>query len=115
MLPGGPRTPRAGGQGERVDDLGLWEARDKERHLLSSKVLCWVAVELDASVLVLPLVGFLPADDERTWATIGTIEAQLGDTGEIRRWADDPYGFVICSFWLVERLALGGDAGRAQG
>jgi GH15 family glucan-1,4-alpha-glucosidase len=144
-------------------DSGLWEARDKERHYLSSKVLCWVAVdraikmaewlgaedraddwsrarddiraavldrgwsekrgayagaldsdELDASVLAFPLVGFLDAADERMWATIELIERELGDTGQVRRWADDRHGFVICSFWLVECLALGGEAERAQ-
>lgn len=145
------------------EDAGMWEARDRGRHYLSSKVLCWVAVdraikmaeqlqaeervadwtraheairatvldrgwsvaagayagaldsdELDASVLVLPLVGFLPATDERMWATIETIERELGDTGQVRRWAADPAGFVICSFWLVECLALGGEVERAQ-
>ncbi len=70
--------------------------------------------ELDASVLALPLVGFLDAADERMWATIEVIERELGDTGQVRRWAADPYGFVICSFWLVECLALAGEAGRAQ-
>ena len=144
-------------------DSGLWEARDKERHYLSSKVLCWVAVDralklaawlgaqdrvgewsracediraavlergwsekrgayagafdsdqLDASVLALPLVGFLDAADERMWATIEIVERELGDTGQVRRWAADPYGFVICSFWLVECLALGGETGRAE-
>ncbi len=144
-------------------DSGLWEARDKERHYSSSKVLCWVAVdraiklaeqlgaedhveawtaareeiraavlerswseergayagafdsdELDASVLAFPLVGFLAADDERMWATIEVIERELGDTGQVRRWAGDPYGFVICTFWLVECLALGGEPERAQ-
>lgn len=145
------------------DDSGLWEARDAERPYLSSKVLCWVALdravrmagaldaedrvegwtaaaeairaavlergwseergsyagaldsdELDASVLAFPLVGFLDAKDERMWKTIEVIERELGNTGQIRRWGADPYGFVICSFWLVECLALGGEHERAR-
>ncbi len=70
--------------------------------------------ELDASVLILPLVGFLPAEDERMWATIEAIERELGDRGQVRRWADEPHGFVICSFWLAECLALGGELDRAR-
>ena len=70
--------------------------------------------ELDASVLLLPLVGFLPADDPRMWQTIEAIERGLGDTGLVRRWAADPSGFLICTYWLVECLALGGETARAE-
>jgi GH15 family glucan-1,4-alpha-glucosidase len=70
--------------------------------------------DLDASVLLLPLVGFLDARDERMWATIEAIERELGDIGLVRRWPDDPMGFLICTFWLVECLALGGELTRAE-
>jgi GH15 family glucan-1,4-alpha-glucosidase len=70
--------------------------------------------ELDASVLVLPLVGFLPAADARMWSTIEAIENQLDAGGLIRRWAADPNGFLICTYWLVECLALGGELDRAR-
>jgi GH15 family glucan-1,4-alpha-glucosidase len=70
--------------------------------------------DLDASVLLLPLVRFLPADDERMWATIEAIERELGDIGLVRRWPDDPMGFLICTFWLVECLAMGGELARAE-
>lgn len=70
--------------------------------------------ELDASVLVLPLVGFLPATDQRMWATIEAIEARLGAGGLVRRWSEDPSGFLICTYWLVECLALGGRIERAD-
>ena len=70
--------------------------------------------ELDASVLLLPIVGFLPADDPRMWKTIEAIEQRLGDTGLVRRWADDPSGFLISTYWLVECLALGGELARAE-
>jgi GH15 family glucan-1,4-alpha-glucosidase len=70
--------------------------------------------ELDASVLILPLVGFLPATDHRMDATIEAIEQRLGGTGLVRRWADDPSGFLICTYWLIECLALAGAQDRAQ-
>ncbi|MDQ3103682.1 MAG: glycoside hydrolase family 15 protein, partial [Actinomycetota bacterium] len=69
--------------------------------------------ELDASVLMLPLIDFLPATDERMWATIEAIERELGTESLVRRWSSDPSGFLICTFWLVECLALGGRADRA--
>ncbi|MBA3428483.1 MAG: glycoside hydrolase family 15 protein, partial [Actinobacteria bacterium] len=62
----------------------------------------------------LPLVRFLPARDERMWATIEAIERELGDIGLVRRWPDDPMGFLICTYWLVECLALGGELARAE-
>ncbi len=144
-------------------DAGMWEARDRHRHYLSSKLMCWVALdravalaprlgpgakpeswaqtreriraeilaqgwndqakaytgafgsaELDASVLLMPIVGFLPATDDRMWATIEAIERELGASGLVRRWRDDPMGFGICTYWLVEGLALGGAVDRAR-
>ena len=70
--------------------------------------------ELDASVLMLPLVGFLPATDERMRATIAAVEDRLGADGLVRRWAEDCSGFLICSYWLVECLALAGEDDRAR-
>ncbi|MBA3367544.1 MAG: glycoside hydrolase family 15 protein [Geodermatophilaceae bacterium] len=64
--------------------------------------------DLDASVLVLPLVGFLPADDDRMRATIEAVERELGEGGLVRRWPSDRSGFLICTFWLVECLVLAG-------
>ncbi len=147
----------------REPDAGMWEARDERRQYVSSKVMCWVALDrairlapllgddvdldrwkevrervrvavltnawsepagayagafgsdqLDASVLLLPLVHFLPARDERMWATIEAIESELGDVGLVRRWPEDPMGFLICTYWLVECLALGGELSRAE-
>jgi GH15 family glucan-1,4-alpha-glucosidase len=146
----------------REPDAGMWEVRGEVRHYLSSKVMCWVALdravrlaslldagddahrwaavrdeirrtvleqgwhagvgaftgalgsaELDASVLIMPLVQFLPATDPRMRATIDTIESSLGRDGLIRRWSTDPAGFVLCNFWLVECLALAGQRQRA--
>jgi GH15 family glucan-1,4-alpha-glucosidase len=70
--------------------------------------------QLDASVLVLPLVGFLPATDERMAATIAAVEQRLGADGLVRRWTDDRSGFLICTYWLVECLALAGQPERAE-
>jgi GH15 family glucan-1,4-alpha-glucosidase len=70
--------------------------------------------DLDASVLLLPLVGFLPATDDRMLATITAVEQRLGSNGLVRRWDADPSGFLLCSYWLVECLALAGEHQRAE-
>jgi GH15 family glucan-1,4-alpha-glucosidase len=70
--------------------------------------------ELDASVLVLPLVGFLPMTDPRMAATVEAIATRLGERGLVRRWAADASGFLICTYWLVECLALAGQPERAD-
>ena len=70
--------------------------------------------QLDASVLLLPIVGFLPANDPRMWVTIQAVERELGDIGLVRRWPEDPMGFLICTYWLSECLALAGQTERAE-
>jgi len=70
--------------------------------------------ELDASVLLLPLVGFLPATDKRMRATIDAVEDRLGNGRVVRRWAEDVSGFLICTYWLVECLTLAGEQERAE-
>ncbi|MEU8420621.1 glycoside hydrolase family 15 protein [Micromonospora sp. NPDC048835] len=70
--------------------------------------------DLDASVLVMPLVGFLRADDPRMLSTIRAVEQRLSHDGLLRRWDGDPAGFLICSFWLVCCLALAGERDRAH-
>jgi GH15 family glucan-1,4-alpha-glucosidase len=143
-------------------DAGMWEARDRERHYLSSKVMCWVALDravdlaprlgehahveswraarqeirdailehgwseragaytgafgsdhLDASVLLMPLVGFLPATDHRMRATIDVVERELAQSGLVHRWSGDENGFFMCTYWLVECLARAGEHERA--
>jgi GH15 family glucan-1,4-alpha-glucosidase len=158
--------------GER--DQGMWEMRGEPRHHLSSKVLCWTALdravrlaphlgehakaeewaatrdeikaavlkrgwsqalgayaqsfdsdELDAAQLLMPILGFLPAGDERMRATIEAIAAGLTEDGLVLRYrneeglnADGLTGeegtFVICSFWLVSALAKAGETERAE-
>jgi GH15 family glucan-1,4-alpha-glucosidase len=74
---------------------------------------------LDASLLLLPLVGFLPATDPRMAATIEKIRVELSDGGLIRRTkalADGPNegAFLACSFWMVDCLSLQGRYEEAE-
>ncbi|MGV3484862.1 MAG: glycoside hydrolase family 15 protein [Planctomycetaceae bacterium] len=72
---------------------------------------------LDASVLTMPLVGFLPATDPRMVSTTDRIRRKLGRGSLLYRYLDDDGlpgregSFSLCSFWLVSNLAL---AGRVQ-
>ena len=76
--------------------------------------------DLDASALLIPLVGMLPATDERVLLTIQAIERELMENGLVLRYRSDDglHGdegtFVICSFWLVRALALVGEHERAE-
>lgn len=73
------------------------------------------SAELDAAALLLPVVGFLPATDPRMRSTIEVVQRDLGtEDGLVRRWNTDPAGFVLCSFWLVECLAMAGEPDRAR-
>lgn len=60
------------------------------------------------------MVGFLSMADPRMAATVEVIATRLGDRGLVRRWAADGSGFLICTYWLVECLALAGQAERAD-
>jgi GH15 family glucan-1,4-alpha-glucosidase len=73
--------------------------------------------ELDASLLLIPLVGFLPAADPRVAGTVRAIEDELMVDGLVHRYhtarTDDglPSGegaFLACSFWYVDNLCLSG-------
>jgi GH15 family glucan-1,4-alpha-glucosidase len=155
-------------------DAGMWEMRGEPRHHLSSKVLCWTALdraiglapqlgmhakvehwaaerdrireavltrgwsekrqayaqsfdsdELDAAALLIPILGFLPATDERMRSTIEAIARELTQDGLVLRYRNEPGRnadgltgeegtFVICSFWLASALAKAGEVERAQ-
>jgi GH15 family glucan-1,4-alpha-glucosidase len=75
---------------------------------------------LDASVLAIPLVGFLPPTDPRVRSTVDKIQAQLTAHGFVYRYLTEdglPSGeatFALCSFWLVDNLALGGRVDEAR-
>jgi GH15 family glucan-1,4-alpha-glucosidase len=79
--------------------------------------------ELDASVLNIPLVGFLPGDDERVTGTIDAISRELGRDGFVSRYSTaetddglpgDEGQFLACSFWLVNALARNGRVDEAR-
>ena len=76
---------------------------------------------VDASLLLLPLVGFLPADDPRMAATIRTIQRELSEGGLIRRTKAKAEGpnegaFLACSCWMADCLNMQGrkEEARAQ-
>jgi alpha,alpha-trehalase len=152
-------------------DQGIWEARGPAKHYVSSKLMCWVALDrgarlarrrvgceaeaeswsaiaeeiradilehgvrdgvmrqhyetdaLDASVLLAPLVRFLPPDHEVLRKTVLAIADELTEHGLVLRYRVDEtedglHGeegtFTICSFWLVSALSEIGEAGRAR-
>jgi alpha,alpha-trehalase len=148
--------------------------RGEPRHHLSSKVLCWTALdravklapqlgdyakteeweaardeirdavlergwsetkqafaqsfdsdELDAAQLLMPMLGFLPATDDRMRSTIEAIASELTEDGLVLRYRNEEGlnedgltgeegTFVICSFWLVSCLAKAGELERAE-
>jgi GH15 family glucan-1,4-alpha-glucosidase len=78
---------------------------------------------LDASLLLIPLLRFLPPDDERVQATVEAIADQLTEHGLVLRYkvdeTDDGLSgkegtFLICSFWLVSALSEIGECKRAR-
>ncbi|WP_405926101.1 glycoside hydrolase family 15 protein [Streptomyces sp. NBC_00035] len=83
--------------------------------------------ELDASLLLIPRVGFLPPDDPRVIGTVDAVRDELGHSGFLRRYSVEendvdgidglPGGegtFLACSFWLAEALHLTGRTQEAR-
>jgi len=79
--------------------------------------------ELDASVLNIPLVGFLPGTDDRVTGTIDAVSRELGRDGFVSRYSTaetddglpgDEGQFLACSFWLVNALARNGRLDEAR-
>ncbi|WP_226483236.1 glycoside hydrolase family 15 protein [Natrinema amylolyticum] len=77
--------------------------------------------QLDAATLRIPMVDFLPADDERVRGTIDAVQERLTtDDGLVDRFEGDDGlpgeegAFVVCSFWLVNALALAGRDDEAR-
>jgi len=122
-----------------VKEFGLqgpveeWQKLQKEIHAdicskgYSSSLSCFVQAygteELDASLLLMPAVGFLPADDPRVRNTVEAIEKKLAVNGLVRRYdtrsAEDglPPGegiFLACSFWLADAYFLLGRVEEAE-
>ncbi len=152
-------------------DQGIWEARGEPRHYVSSKLMCWVAMDrgarlaerrgdddqseawqviadeirddlldkgvdkrgvfrqhydtdaLDASTLLVPLLRFLPPEDERVRNTVMAIREELTESGLVLRYRTDSTDdglegeegtFLICSFWLVSALSEIGEHQKAE-
>jgi GH15 family glucan-1,4-alpha-glucosidase len=79
--------------------------------------------ELDAALLFIPRVGFLPPDDPRVLGTIDAVEKELLHGGLLHRYSTDtgtdglPGGegtFLVCSFWLADALHMTGRTGEAR-
>ncbi len=84
---------------------------------LGSFVQSYGSKRLDASLLLMPLVGFLAADDPRVRGTVAAIERHLVTDGFAMRYQNDPEvdglphgegAFLLCTFWLADNLELQG-------
>ena len=125
----GARLARLRGDDERAK---RWQAAADEIH----EDICTHAVDergvfvqhygttaLDASTLLIPLMRFLPADDERVVNTVNAIADELTEHGLVLRYRTDETDdgmrgsegtFAICSFWLVSALEEIGEGVRAR-
>ncbi|MDP9393349.1 MAG: glycoside hydrolase family 15 protein [Actinomycetota bacterium] len=81
--------------------------------------------ELDAAMLMAPLVGFLPASDERVRGTVAAVERELMEDGFVQRYTQHPGAetdglppgegaFLACTFWLADNYALLGRTDEAH-
>jgi GH15 family glucan-1,4-alpha-glucosidase len=78
---------------------------------------------LDASLLMIPLVGFLPVDDPRVQGTLRAIQSDLMEDGFVHRYQPAEHidglpggegAFLPCTFWLADTLALMGRHDEAE-
>ena len=106
------------------------ELRDRMRHEIDSEgvvggrfVQYYGTTEVDASLLLLPQVGYCPPDDPRMLATVEQIEQDLMEHGMLRRYRTvtgvdglpgSECAFLACSFWLVEQYASTGRLDEAS-
>ena len=86
---------------------------------LGSFVQAFGSNVLDASVLLLPIFGFLPFDDERVMSTMDVIQTKLGSGGFIYRLSPQKRkaqesAFVASSFWMVHNLSGAGRQSAAE-
>jgi GH15 family glucan-1,4-alpha-glucosidase len=119
------RLIRSAEKGRFEMDLPRWKKLRETIHAqvcsqgfdaeLNSFVQYYGGKHLDASVLMMPLVGFLPPDDPRVLGTVRAIETHLMKNGFVGRYTQDPavdglpHGegtFLPCSFWLVDNYVL---------
>jgi len=102
---------------EKMKDTIIERGFDEERNTFTQ---AFDDDQLDASLLLMPLFGFLSFDDERIRGTVDAVIDQLAtDDGLVYRYEHDELpgeegAFVLCSFWLVDCLALMGRTERAH-
>ena len=127
------RAVRAGEQRRLAVPLDRWRRLRAEIHDQvcrhgfdagkNSFVQAYGSTALDASALLIPLVGFLPATDPRVLGTVAAIERELMPDGLVLRYrpeeasdgiAGGEGAFLACSFWLVDNLALQGRMPEAR-
>ncbi|MDQ1519100.1 MAG: alpha,alpha-trehalase [Actinomycetota bacterium] len=111
------RVERWKGSREEITDAILHQGWNDEAGAYTQS---FGATELDASNLMMVIVGFLPADDPRMRATIDAIAERLTDEhGLVYRYladdglAGDEGTFLLCTFWLAHAYALAGEVERA--
>jgi GH15 family glucan-1,4-alpha-glucosidase len=114
-------------------DVSRWRKLREEIHSqvcregfnadINSFVQYYGSREPDASLLMLPLVGFLPATDPRMIGTIDYIQKRLVRDGLVDRYLTDPDvdglppgegSFLLCTFWLTDNLSLQGRQHEAR-
>jgi GH15 family glucan-1,4-alpha-glucosidase len=103
-----------------IHDQVCREGYDPQRNTF---VQYYGGTDLDASLLMIPLVGFLPADDHRVQGTIDAIQRELTRDGFVLRHPSNPDvyalppgegAFLVCTFWMADCLALAGRRKEAQ-
>ncbi len=109
---------------EARDEIRSSILRDGWNDEIGSFVQFYGAKHTDASLLMIPFVGFLPATDARMRATVKRIREELEEDGLIRRYrperTDDGLGgseegaFLMCTLWLAGYLILIGELDEAQ-
>ena len=116
------RVPDATGERDAVRDAILTQGWSEARGAVTQS---FRSNDLDAAQLLMPLLGFLSADDARMRATIDAIAEDLTQDDLVVRYRsqsglnDDGLRgeegtFVICTFWVVSALAKAGEVDRAQ-
>ena len=106
---------------DEIHDEVCREGYDADRNTFTQY---YGSAQLDASLLLIPQVGFLPPDDPRVIGTVEAVQRELVRDGFVMRYIPDedaadglPPGegaFLACSFWLVESLAMIGRVAEAR-
>lgn len=112
--------PRYQALRERIHDDVVERGFDAQQNAF---VQAYNSHALDASVLLMPALGFLPIDDPRVQGTIRAIEHELLDDGFVLRYQPEQTqdglpgsegAFLACSFWLVDAYAYSGRRREAE-